>query len=205
MTEYSLEKRYQIFLNMFGKELEKMFKNQAEFIKCKEGCSYCCERGEYPFSKLEFDYLMEGYKSLDEETKKQILFNIAEVNEKKAEHKEGTFMYDCPFLISHRCSVYQNRGIICRTFGLLCEHNDGHLTMPFCQEYGLNYSQIYDSEKGQLIVEKDGHSLCETEPQAYRISRENVMNLSMAKNLDIEWGESKTLIDYLNETDIISL
>jgi len=205
MTEYDLKKRYQIFLNLFEKELEKMFKNQAEFIKCKEGCSYCCERGEYPFSKLEFDYLLEGYKTLDEETKKQILLNIAVINEKKSMHKEGTFMYDCPFLINHRCSVYQNRGIICRTFGLLCEHNDGRLTMPFCQEYGLNYAQIYDTEKKQLVVEKDGQPLCQTEPQAYRISRDNVQNLSMAKNLDLDWGESKTLIDYLNESDILNL
>ena len=202
MTEFTLEKRYQIFLKTFQKELDNMFINQSEFIKCKEGCSLCCENGEYPFSKIEFDYLIEGYRNLDKETKKEILLNIAKINEEKHSSKNETFMYKCPFLIRNRCSVYENRGIICRTFGLLCEHDDGRLTMPFCQEYGLNYSQIYDKEKGQLITEKNGNRLCETEPKAYRIARENVQKLSIAKNLNIEWGDSKTLIDYLNENNI---
>jgi len=204
MTEFTLQKRYQIFLKTFQKEIDRMFLEQAEFIKCKEGCSYCCEKGEYPFSKLEFEYLLEGYKKLEPEQKKKILFNIARVNEKKAQNNNENFMYDCPFLINNRCSVYENRGIICRTFGLLCEHDNERLTMPFCQSLGLNYSKIYDKEKGQLITEKDGQKLCETEPRAYRIARENVLNLSIAKNLNIDWGESKTLIDYLNEYDIIN-
>ena len=115
-------------------------------------------------------------------------------------------MYDCPFLIEHRCSVYENRGIICRTFGLLCEHADGKLTMPFCHEYGLNYSAVYNKEKGQIITtDKDGNKLCETEPKAFRIQRPHVMNLTVAKDLDIDWGESKTLIDFLNESNIADL
>lgn len=205
MTEYTLEKRYQIFLKFFQKELGKMFSNQAEFIKCKEGCSYCCEKGEYPFSRLEFDYLLQAYKTLPAETKGRILFNIAQVNEKMSKHKEGLFMYDCPFLINKSCSVYENRGIICRTFGLLCEHDDGRLTMPFCQEYGLNYSKVYNKEKGQIITTCNGQKLCQTEPKAYRIAREHVQNLSVAKDLDLDWGESKTLIDFLNESNIAEL
>lgn len=203
MVDYDLMKRYKIFLHTLNGELERMFKNQAEFIMCKEGCSYCCERGEYPFSKLEIDYLLEGYKKLDDGTKYQILEKIARTNELKAHSSETPFMYDCPFLINKRCSVYENRGIICRTFGLLCEHDDGRLTMPFCQEKGLNYSNVYDNEIGQITSEKVDK--CNTEPQAYRISRDNIQNLSVAKNLNIEWGESKTLIDYLNESNIADL
>ena len=76
MPDFSLKKRYEIFLYTLNKELQKMFDNQAEFIKCKEGCSYCCEKGEYPFSELEFNYLIEGYKQLDSNTKKIIKENI---------------------------------------------------------------------------------------------------------------------------------
>ncbi len=205
MAEFDLKKRYEIFLHTFQKELDKMFEGQKEFIKCKEGCSFCCERGEYPFSKLEFDYLLEGYKKLNNDEKSIILFNIANINEKMSKNYNEQFMYTCPFLINNKCSVYKYRGIICRTFGLLCEHNDGRLTMPFCQELGLNYSQVYDKEKGQLIEEKNGIKLCETEPQAYRIARENVQNLTIAKTLDLVWGESKTMIDYINESDITDL
>lgn len=202
MPDYSLKKRYEIFLYTLNKELQKMFDNQAEFIKCKEGCSYCCEKGEYPFSKLEFNYLIEGYKQLDSNTKKIIKENIKQINKEKSKNTDKIFMHKCPFLIDKRCSVYQNRGIICRTFGLLCEHNDGRLTIPFCHEYGLNYAQLYDKELGQLIDERDGIKLSKTEPAAFRIERDNIMNLSIAKNLNIVWGDSKTMIDFINQTNI---
>lgn len=202
MPDYSLKKRYEIFLYTLNKELQKMFDNQAEFIKCKEGCSYCCEKGEYPFSELEFNYLIEGYKQLDSNTKKIIKENIKQINKEKSKNTDIIFMHKCPFLIDKRCSVYKNRGIICRTFGLLCEHNDGRLTIPFCHEYGLNYAQLYDKELGQLIDERDGIKLSKTEPAAFRIERDNIMNLSIAKNLNIVWGDSKTMIDFINQTNI---
>lgn len=202
MPDYSLKKRYEIFLYTLNKELQKMFDNQAEFIKCKEGCSYCCEKGEYPFSELEFNYLIEGYKQLDSNTKKIIKENIKQINKEKSKNTDKIFMHKCPFLIDKRCSVYKNRGIICRTFGLLCEHNDGRLTIPFCHEYGLNYAQLYDKELGQLIDERDGIKLSKTEPAAFRIERDNIMNLSIAKNLNIVWGDSKTMIDFINRTNI---
>lgn len=202
MQDFSLKKRYEIFLYTLNKELQKMFDNQAEFIKCKEGCSYCCEKGEYPFSELEFNYLIEGYKQLDSNTKKIIKENIKQINKEKSKNTDKIFMHKCPFLIDKRCSVYNNRGIICRTFGLLCEHNDGRLTIPFCHEYGLNYAQLYDKELGQLIDERDGIKLSKTEPAAYRIERDNIMNLSIAKNLNIVWGDSKTMIDFINQTNI---
>ncbi len=202
MPDFSLKKRYEIFLYTLNKELQKMFDNQAEFIKCKEGCSYCCEKGEYPFSELEFNYLIEGYKQLDSNTKKIIKENIKQINKEKSKNTDKIFMHKCPFLIDKRCSVYNNRGIICRTFGLLCEHNDGRLTIPFCHEYGLNYAQLYDKELGQLIDERDGIKLSKTEPAAFRIERDNIMNLSIAKNLNIVWGDSKTMIDFINQTNI---
>ncbi len=202
MPDYSLKKRYEIFLYTLNKELQKMFDNQAEFIKCKEGCSYCCEKGEYPFSELEFNYLIEGYKQLDSNTKKIIKENIKQINKEKSKNTDKIFMHKCPFLIDKRCSIYKNRGIICRTFGLLCEHNDGRLTIPFCHEYGLNYAQLYDKELGQLIDERDGIKLSKTEPAAFRIERDNIMNLSIAKNLNIVWGDSKTMIDFINQTNI---
>lgn len=204
MTDYSLEKRYEIFIYALNKELQKMFNNQSEFIKCKEGCSYCCEKGEYPFSELEFNYLMNGYKQLDKESISEIKENIKNINKEKNNNENKTFMYKCPFLINKRCSVYKYRGIICRTFGLLCAHNDGRLTIPFCHEYGLNYAQLYDKELGQLIDERNGVKLSKTEPSAYKIERDNIMNLSIAKNLNIQWGDSKTLIEFINQSNILN-
>jgi len=202
MTEFTTQKRYSIFLHMLNKELMKMFNEQSEFICCKEGCSYCCERGEYPFSELEFDYLMSGYKLLDNSTKSIIKNNIEELKNTKAKNKDKIFMHKCPFLINKRCSVYENRGIICRTFGLLCEHNDERLTIPFCHEYGLNYSKVYDNELGQIVDKKNGEKIADTEPKAYRIQRDNIMSLSISKELNLSWGSSKTLLDYLLSIDL---
>ena len=52
--------RYEKFLEKFDKRLSRYFEEQCEFIKCKMGCSACCEVGEYPFSRLEAEYLMKS-------------------------------------------------------------------------------------------------------------------------------------------------
>ena len=205
MDKFNLKKRYEIFIRLFNTQLLKMFENQQEFIKCEKGCSHCCEHGEYPFSRLEAEYLIYGYKKLPEEVKAKIKSNIKKLDKEKIKSDKQPFMYKCPMLIDNICSVYENRGIICRTFGLLCEKDDDKYTLPFCHELGLNYSNVYDEESGTIVDEKDGQKLCKTEPKAYRISRNHVMSLSMARNLDLDWGESKTLYDYLKEYNVENL
>ena len=199
MTNLERLERYKVFIDILTNELQKMFENQREFIKCREGCSYCCEYGEYPFSEAEFEYLLEGYEELDNDIKNQIISNAK--TEERNRNNSGTtpFMYKCPFLIDKRCSVYTHRGIVCRTFGLLAEHTDGSYTIPFCHEKGLNYSNVYDSDLGQIVMEKAGKTLSLTEPKAYRITRESVFNLSIAKKLNLDFGESKTLLNMFLE------
>ena len=62
-------KRYEEFLKIVDKKLDKYFEEQCEFIKCKPECSACCEVGEYPFSRLELEYLLSGYAKLSLQTK----------------------------------------------------------------------------------------------------------------------------------------
>ena len=64
---------------MLSQDLDAMFEHQKDYIFCKEGCSHCCENGEYPFTEIEFDYLLEGYKSLDEGTRKIVDENIKNI------------------------------------------------------------------------------------------------------------------------------
>ena len=89
-------RNYATFLKDLDARLEVYFKEQAEFICCKKGCSACCEKGDYPISELELRYLMQGYAGVDAETKREIQKNISEVI--KGEK--------CPFLINSECSVY---------------------------------------------------------------------------------------------------
>ena len=57
-------KRYEKFLEKLDKRFERYFEEQCEFIKCRPGCSACCEIGQYPFSRLELEFLMSGFVEL---------------------------------------------------------------------------------------------------------------------------------------------
>ncbi len=181
-------KKYKEFLNFLDDKLEKMFLNQAPFIKCKEGCAYCCKEGEYPISELEYVYLMFAYESLDADIKEKVNENIIKlINSKRIK------MYQCPFLIDNNCAVYTNRAIICRTFGLLSYDQKGKKKMPFCVDLGLNYANVF---KDGVITEnaEDG-----TEPVAYNIDRSFLRSSKFEKEFDIFFGEDKPLVEWLRE------
>ncbi len=182
---------FEKFLKSVDEDLVKIFDYQKEYICCKKGCSVCCEDGDYPLSKLEFEYMQEEYKKLDETTKQQINKNIEKI---KKEQKE---FYICPYLIDHSCSIYSHRPFVCRTFGVLTEDAKGNPSYPKCASMGLNFSQIYDEEKKHLsaeLVEKKGFKIF---PKIFRLNNKVVMNLPYAKELGLEFGESKRLIDFL--------
>lgn len=181
---------YEKFLASVNSDLTKIFEYQKEYIVCKKGCSYCCERGDYPLSKLEFEYLMSGFEKLEENLKNQIKQNIETA---KQGDKDS---YKCPFLIDNACSVYEYRPFVCRTFGVLTEDAKGNPAFPFCTTKGLNFSQIYDEEKKHLsadLVEKKNFKIF---PKIFRLSNKVIMNLPLAKELNIEFGEAKRMVDF---------
>jgi Fe-S-cluster containining protein len=194
MGEMTQNQRYKLFIYALTKEFEKMFESQSEYICCKVGCSHCCEKGVFPFSRLEFECLKEGYDTLSDEIKDVIKTRIKNLENTQSDDN----MYSCPFLIDKKCAVYNHRGIVCRTFGLLLEHEDKRLTIPFCHTQGLNYSNIYDYEKGCIVENNDGG----IEPKAYRVSRDSMMKISLAKQLELDFGESKTVLDWLIEANL---
>lgn len=177
--------------------LKKYFEAQKEYIHCKEGCADCCKHGEYPTSEVELVYLMSAYHALDNETKKQIIANIDEI---KANREANNGMYKCPFLIDNKCSVYNNRTIICRTHGLLfyIKDKDGNSRnkMPACVNKGLNYSEVYDIEQKIISPEMWEKSGIKAEPKAYNISREALLDNDIVRDMGVEFGESRALIDW---------
>ena len=179
------------FLESINEDIEKIFNSQKEYIRCKAGCSFCCERGDYPISELEFKYMMLGYNKLDKNLQEIIKQNIKKV-------KNGdTDSYKCPFLIEHNCSIYAHRPFVCRTFGVLTEDAKGNPSFPFCATMNKNYSEIYDTEKQHLsasLVEQKGFK---TFPKIFRLSNKVIMNIPLAKQLNIEFGECKKMIDFL--------
>ena len=67
---------YEKYLEAVDDFLVKCFESQKPLIKCKPGCSICCEAGEYPFSRLEMEYLMEGFLALSISEQQQVKKNI---------------------------------------------------------------------------------------------------------------------------------
>ncbi len=199
---------YKIYLSLIEeKMLNKYFEEQKPYICCKAGCSYCCEKGQYPMSKIELAYILLGFSQLSTEQKTEILEKIKRLKQEKINFEsknpnsvEG-FMYECPFLENHKCSVYEYRAVICRTHGLMFfieddKTNEPKNKIPFCVNLGLNYSNIYDKETKTLSDVKMYELGIEQEPLAYNLSLKTLLNNDIAKNLDFEFGEVKTMIDW---------
>ena len=184
--------RYKEYLEFLDKKLSKMFEAQKPFIKCKEGCAYCCKEGEYPLSELEYVYMMLTYNELDDELRDKVTENIITLLNKSREK-----MYECPFLVDNRCSIYKARGVICRTFGLISYDDKDKKRIPFCVNLDLNYANVYDKEKHIIVSNaKDG-----TEPAAYNITRKVLITPKVEKQFDIFFGDDKPLIEWLAEED----
>ena len=71
--------KYKNFLKDFDNKLSIFFKSHKQYIRCSCGCSECCEKGDYPISNLELEYLMQGFIKLDNSIKKQVQENIKNI------------------------------------------------------------------------------------------------------------------------------
>ena len=182
--------RFHKYLEIIDIKLNNMFHKQSPFIKCKQGCAYCCKEGEYPVSELEYINLMLYYNTLSVDKKGIIHDNISSILSKKRQK-----IYECPFLTENTCSVYPARPIICRTFGLISFMKGGRKKIPFCVKLGLNYSEVFDEKTSTLIKCADDG----TEPCAYNIDRRVLRNKEMEETFDIFFGEDRAMIDWLKE------
>lgn len=196
-----MEKFYQ-FIRVIMERINSHFEDQKEYIHCKEGCSLCCERGEYPCSELEFEFLKQGFTQLTPDIQQQIVENIVKLKEEKSKFSGKMFMHKCPFLIDHRCSVYPFRMIICRTFGLSYyekgEYEEKNtLKVPFCIEQGLNYSEVYDQENKTFSTDLFKKTGYKKEPLTYNLSVEFLVKNFGQDIMHLDFGEFKRLLDWL--------
>ena len=178
-------KRYEKFLEYLDAKLDKYFEEQCEFIKCKPCCSACCEVGEYPFSRLELEYLMSGFVELPFEVKHNIKEEI------KRLVKENPKMYKCPFLIDKMCSLYKYRGIVCRTHGLAWyDEDENRIRLPYCVNKGLNYAKVFDRETGEVFLQN---------PIKERLRIDTILRSKKAEELKLECGEIRPLIQWFKK------
>ena len=199
--DYTLEDftKYKQYLNTIQKALDEYFEDQKEYICCKKGCSHCCEKGAYPYSDLEFKFLLLGFFRIPIKEQQEVIARIKALKEEyaKQENKEN-YMYRCPFLSEDKkCTVYDYRGLICRTFGLITEKENGQYILPFCHSLGLNYSKVYNPETKMIdynVVKKMGYK---NYPQARKTNMKTLMSENMFECEPLQFGEIKSLVEWL--------
>ncbi len=181
-------KRYEKFLKEFDKRLKEYYLSQKDYINCRQGCSKCCETGEYPFSRLEAEYIMHGFLNLPKDKKNIIRKNIFNLKAEKKICKGKEFLYRCPFLIDNLCALYNFRGIVCRTHGLaFYDISRNIVKLPHCSEEGLNYSQVYNPHTKSVSVKnliKDS------------LKTDSILRSPTAEKYELECGEIRPLIDW---------
>lgn len=194
--------KYLVYLTFISNNIQKHFENQKDYICCKKGCSKCCKNAQFPYSEIEFKLIFEGLKKLEPDIQKQVLNNVDNTIIKKQRHNEKApqekFKYDCPFLINNECSVYEYRGLICRTFGLMTFviGNENTPNIPFCAYEGLNYSKVLDEAKNIISNQKCEESELKSEVMAYNVDYSTLINEETAKSFGFEFGEVKPLIEW---------
>ncbi len=187
---------YLKYLDFLNTKISKFFNEQSPYIFCKKGCSYCCQHAEFPYSKIEAEYLKSGLRTIDKEIYNTVKSNIHAVLSEKETNKADKFLYTCPFLINNICSIYTYRGIICRTFGLLSIAANGNVKVPFCSSLGLNYSNILDKNTNTLSSEMVKQCGYNSKPLGYNINYDFLTGKKTEELFNIEFGEKKSLIDW---------
>ena len=186
---------YITYLKYLNNKLNNFFESQRPYIFCKKGCAKCCKNAQFPYSFLEFQYLMTGYLKLDKSIRDIISDRVDSIKLEKEKFTGDLFRYDCPFLINDECAVYEYRGIVCRTFGLMENAENNVIKAPFCCYQGLNYSNVM--ENNDISEEKVKNLNLEVEPLAFNINHDILTNTDFERGFNIKFGEKKPLIDWL--------
>ena len=184
-----MQKRYEQFLKEFDNYIAECRAEQNKYLYCKEGCTECCEIGEYPFSRLEMEYIMSGFIRLSPDVQNNIKANIKELAAKKNKIKPGErYEYRCPFLLDKLCTLYEYRGIVCRVFGLAYLDNF-MVRVPECANSGLNYADVYDKKSGTIQLDN---------PIKDNLRTDIVLRGDLAKKFELECGEIRRLINWFS-------
>ena len=187
---------YERYLRFINSKIDKFFERQKPYIFCQKGCAKCCKNAEFPFSLIELKYLLAGFLTLDKETQNIIEANLAKLRKEREEFKGENFRYDCPFLINDVCSVYEYRGVICRSFGLLSTGLDGRVKVPFCCYEGYNYSNVIDMETKMISAEKVKTGNFPEQPLAFNVTYKYLTDPDFEKEFNFQFGDKKPLIDW---------
>ena len=189
---------YKKYLEFLDEKLKTFFESQSPFIFCQKGCSYCCKNSQYPYSLTEMQYLLSAIEFLDTEIQQAIETNLQNILAKKKRYRGKNFKYDCPFLVNDKCSVYNYRGVICRTFGLMTHVENQKVKVPFCSHLGLNYSNVMNLRSRTISTRKYKKLNTDKEPLGFNISYKYLTDEEFEKTFCFRFGEVKPMIEWFD-------
>lgn len=190
---------YKKYLEFLDSKLVGFFDSQSPFIFCKKGCAKCCKKAQFPYSLTEVKYLLSGFLKLDKEKQDKVEENLQKIVQKKKQFKGKKFRYDCPFLIDEGCCVYDYRGIVCRTFGLLTSTLEDKVKAPFCCDDGLNYSNVLNLKKKTISCTKFKKLNTKKEPLGFNISYKYLTDTAFEETFGFCFGDKKPLVEWFLE------
>ena len=142
---------YHTLRDALDKHCAELYSLHAQHLQCGAGCDQCC---------MDFSLLPVEYYAIKEQAGTNLLKGVKPAS-------EG----GCPFLVNHRCAIYEARPIICRTQGLpLLYMGEEQWELSACE---LNFTE-FDFEE---FTEEN------TFPQDTYNSRLFMLNNSFVENL----------------------
>jgi Fe-S-cluster containining protein len=153
---------------------EKLIKQHSKHMHCKAGCDLCCM--DYSIFPVEFYFILNQLKQ-----------NKFRPKIKVNHHKE-----DCTFLINHRCNIYNERPVICRTHGLplLYMNDKGEWELSACE---LNFNE-FDMEE---FNSENTYPQDIFNSKLFMLNKEFVKESCEINNNEIDLVPLKNIIDYL--------
>ena len=126
-----MKENYRAVLAQADEHFARVMQSQPQNLQCGAGCSLCCY-GLFEIGSGDVPVIAEGLEKLHPARRKKIIRRALEIVESSAhpnlrecapEEKEAFFertqATPCPNLDeTGRCMMYENRPLVCRTFGL---------------------------------------------------------------------------------------
>jgi hypothetical protein len=119
--------RYREFIADFEVFIDNLHIRYAEHVNCRVGCSKCCVEGVQT-TAIEAAEIDAAVRSLDAERRAAIRSNLDSPGSGR-----------CPALLRDSCTIYAQRPVFCRIFGLPLIDDDPPLTL--CD---LNFNAYLD-------------------------------------------------------------
>lgn len=126
----------------------KLVHEAYPFWPCRENCTAmdgvnCCHHSLFPVSKTEWDRVRAGLKHWKAEDRRELRLRARNVYESFAMHRyrgqfsalfkeKATEVAVCPFLVDGRCSNYEGRPVICRSYGYYMDTDQTPASAHWC-------------------------------------------------------------------------